>query len=142
MVTESRCRYGVTLSWGIYTQLTNWVDSLRLRKDNGRLSFGQACSLTVLPPLVNCRRRRLPPSGRFANQFDPTTALYKENSMRFADRISRSATAMLALSFIVMLTMARPAQAQTESVLYTFCSLTNCDDGFLPMSNVIMDAQG
>jgi uncharacterized repeat protein (TIGR03803 family) len=64
--------------------------------------------------------------------------------MRFADRISCAATAAFTLAFIVImtLTMARPAQAQTESVLYTFCSLTNCDDGFLPMSNVIMDAQG
>ncbi len=62
--------------------------------------------------------------------------------MRFADRIRRGTTAALALAFIVTLTMARPAQAQTERVIYSFCSLTNCADGSQPLSNVIMDAQG
>jgi uncharacterized repeat protein (TIGR03803 family) len=62
--------------------------------------------------------------------------------MRISDSIRRGATAALALSFIVALTMARPAQAQTESVIYSFCSLANCADGSQPLSNVIMDAQG
>ena len=63
--------------------------------------------------------------------------------MQFADRISRGgATAALALAFIITLSMARPAQARTESVIYAFCLLTNCDDGGQPLSNVIMDAQG
>jgi uncharacterized repeat protein (TIGR03803 family) len=64
--------------------------------------------------------------------------------MRFVDRISRGAIAAFALAFIVImtLTMARPAQAQTESVIYTFCSMTHCDDGTGPQSNVIMDAEG
>jgi uncharacterized repeat protein (TIGR03803 family) len=84
------------------------------------------------------------PSGRFANQFDLKTALYRENSMRFADRISRGAAATFTLAWIVImaLTMVRPAQAQTESVLYSFCSMTHCGDGTNPRSNVIMDAQG
>ncbi len=64
--------------------------------------------------------------------------------MRFADGISRAATAAFTLAFIVImtLTMARPAQAQTESAIYAFCSTANCNDGALPESNVIMDSQG
>jgi uncharacterized repeat protein (TIGR03803 family) len=118
-------------------------DTLRQRKHNGRGLFGQT-SVGPFSPLVNRRRRRLAPSGRFANQFDLTTALCMENSMRFADRISRGATAAFTLAFVMIMTMtmARPAQAQNENVIYTFCSLTNCDDGAAPVSNVIMDAQG
>jgi uncharacterized repeat protein (TIGR03803 family) len=67
--------------------------------------------------------------------------------MRFAGRIRRGSAAALALAFIATLIigtliMAPPAQAQTESVIYSFCSLTNCADGSQPLSNVIMDAQG
>ncbi len=65
--------------------------------------------------------------------------------MRFTDAILRRATVVFTLAFIVgimALTMARPAQAQTESVIYAFCSLTNCNDGAQPTSNLIMDADG
>jgi len=30
----------------------------------------------------------------------------------------------------------------TETVLYSFCSLANCADGWLPQSNVLQDGQG
>ena len=62
--------------------------------------------------------------------------------MKFANRISRSRVAALTLVFIASLTTARPAQAQTESLIYNFCSQTNCNDGSQPTSNLIMDSQG
>jgi uncharacterized repeat protein (TIGR03803 family) len=62
--------------------------------------------------------------------------------MRFDDRISHAVAAALLLAFIVTLTTARLAQAQTESVIYHFCSLANCDDGASPTSDLIMDLQG
>jgi len=54
---------------------------------------------------------------------------------------------MLSIRSIVMITVlaglvAAAAQAQTEIVLYTFCSLQGCTDGTLPDSNLITDAQG
>lgn len=61
--------------------------------------------------------------------------------MNYANRISVGAVAALTL-FFVSLTMAPPARAQTESVIYSFCSQVNCDDGALPAANLIMDSQG
>src|SRR5579871_3352564 len=61
--------------------------------------------------------------------------------MNYANRISVGAVAALTL-FFVSLTMSLPAQAQTESVIYSFCSQVNCDDGSLPTANLIMDSQG
>jgi uncharacterized repeat protein (TIGR03803 family) len=37
---------------------------------------------------------------------------------------------------------ARPAQAQTETVLYSFCSMPNCIDGSAPVGNLVLDPQG
>lgn len=37
---------------------------------------------------------------------------------------------------------AQPAYAQTERVLYSFCSLPQCADGFGPAGGLIFDAQG
>jgi uncharacterized repeat protein (TIGR03803 family) len=62
--------------------------------------------------------------------------------MKYANRISGGTLAALTLVFLVSLTAARPAQAQTESVIYGFCSLTNCNDGANPTSNLILDSQG
>jgi uncharacterized repeat protein (TIGR03803 family) len=42
----------------------------------------------------------------------------------------------------LLLVAARPAQAQTETVLYNFCSQPNCSDGANPQSNLIADAAG
>jgi len=54
---------------------------------------------------------------------------------------------MLSIRSIVMITLlaglvAAAAQAQTETILYTFCAQQGCTDGTLPDSNLIMDAQG
>lgn len=45
---------------------------------------------------------------------------------------------MLAITLLAAL----PAQAQTESVLYSFCSLSNCYDGMIPQGGLIMDSNG
>src|SRR5208282_5794650 len=34
------------------------------------------------------------------------------------------------------------AEAQTETVLYSFCSMPNCADGSAPVGNLVLDAQG
>src|SRR5580658_2014446 len=36
----------------------------------------------------------------------------------------------------------RPAQAQTATVLYSFCSMPNCIDGSAPVGNLVLDPQG
>lgn len=41
-----------------------------------------------------------------------------------------------------LLFTARPAQAQTETVLYNFCSLPNCIDGAYPQSHLTSDGKG
>jgi uncharacterized repeat protein (TIGR03803 family) len=43
---------------------------------------------------------------------------------------------------VLVLITARPAQAQTESVLYNFCSQPNCADGFNPGSSLTSDGKG
>src|ERR1700690_525173 len=50
---------------------------------------------------------------------------------------------VLILMALSMLLAVRPAQAQTYSVLYTFCSQTQCNgDGWLPNGRLVLDAQG
>jgi uncharacterized repeat protein (TIGR03803 family) len=49
-----------------------------------------------------------------------------------------------ALAFLLVLTLAAslPARAQSESVLYNFCSLTFCHDGLNPYGTPVMGSQG
>jgi len=57
-------------------------------------------------------------------------------------QISRGAVAMLAATLFTTLAAGPRALAQTETVLYSFCSLQNCVDGQFPGGNLIMDAAG
>ena len=59
-----------------------------------------------------------------------------ENSSR---RISNTALAAILLTTLIA---SLPAHAQTETVLYNFCSLANCNDGASPSGGVIADAAG
>jgi uncharacterized repeat protein (TIGR03803 family) len=58
----------------------------------------------------------------------------------FAKNISRGAVVALAIGFFA--TLAAMARAQTETVLYNFCSLANCTDGWSPNGNIVRDAAG
>src|SRR5581483_4660198 len=51
-------------------------------------------------------------------------------------------TMVLAVLSVLLLVVPRPAQAQTESVLYSFCSQPNCADGYQPYTSLIVDAKG
>lgn len=52
----------------------------------------------------------------------------------------------LASSLFTALTLtvifAQAASAQTETVLYSFCQMTNCTDGLEPSGNIVRDSQG
>ena len=50
--------------------------------------------------------------------------------------------AMLSLLCALVATAAQIAGAQTESTLYSFCSLPNCADGSTPAPNLLWTAQG
>jgi uncharacterized repeat protein (TIGR03803 family) len=54
----------------------------------------------------------------------------------------RSFAVRLAVLFLATLTATRPALAQTETVLYSFCSLANCADGDGASGALIMDSSG
>jgi uncharacterized repeat protein (TIGR03803 family) len=60
----------------------------------------------------------------------------------FALKHFRSKLILLAAILGLLVAAAQPAQAQTESVLYRFCSLPDCADGIGPSPNLILDAQG
>lgn len=49
---------------------------------------------------------------------------------------------LLAAVLALCVVTSQPAHTQTESVLYSFCSLANCTDGFGPNGNLTQDAQG
>ncbi len=49
---------------------------------------------------------------------------------------------LLAAVLALLVVTSQPAHAQTESVLYSFCSITNCTDGFGPNGNLTLDTQG
>jgi uncharacterized repeat protein (TIGR03803 family) len=61
---------------------------------------------------------------------------------RLALRIAHGAVAALALTLFASLAATRPAFAQTESVLYSFCSAANCADGVGPDGGLIADSAG
>jgi|SRR5208283_473429 uncharacterized repeat protein (TIGR03803 family) len=56
-------------------------------------------------------------------------------------RLNLSALTLVMLSALLLLA-ARPAQAQTETVLYDFCSQPNCSDGTGPQSGLASDSAG
>src|ERR1700691_5608358 len=49
---------------------------------------------------------------------------------------------LFAFLLAVLLAAAPTARAQTQSVLYSFCSQTNCADGAEPTGSLAQDAQG
>jgi len=49
---------------------------------------------------------------------------------------------MLAVIFALVMIAAQPAQAQTETVIYNFCSQPGCTDGLDPTGNLILDSAG
>jgi uncharacterized repeat protein (TIGR03803 family) len=49
---------------------------------------------------------------------------------------------ILAVIAVLVLIAARPAQGQTETVLYNFCSQPNCSDGANPQSRLTPDGAG
>src|ERR1700722_10095594 len=49
---------------------------------------------------------------------------------------------VLAVIFTQLLTAARPVHAQTESVLYSFCSQSNCSDGEYSSASLVSDGVG
>jgi uncharacterized repeat protein (TIGR03803 family) len=59
----------------------------------------------------------------------------------FSAGISRG-MAVLAVTLFATLTATHPALAQTETILYNFCSLTGCADGSYPHAGLVMDASG
>lgn len=60
----------------------------------------------------------------------------------FSQGIARGAVVLLAITFFTTLAAMRPAFAQTETVLYNFCSLANCADGKEPIRNIVRDSAG
>ncbi len=67
------------------------------------------------------------------------------NHNRIFDReVSRLlAAGVLLVLFLALLSgAAQPVQAQTYSVLYTFCSQANCTDGAVPNANLVLDGDG
>lgn len=49
---------------------------------------------------------------------------------------------IFSLLFVLAVTIPQSARAQTQSVLYSFCSLPNCADGAIPAPNLVLDGQG
>ncbi|HKT87969.1 MAG TPA: choice-of-anchor tandem repeat GloVer-containing protein [Candidatus Sulfotelmatobacter sp.] len=56
--------------------------------------------------------------------------------------MSKCGVVALAVALIASLAATRPAVAQSETVLYNFCSLANCADGKEPLRNIVRDSQG
>lgn len=75
---------------------------------------------------------------------DPLNSLgFQENFLRnMAVASLRGAATASLLLLVLLVTAPQSARAQTESVLYTFCSLPECADGTTPTPNLVMDAQG
>jgi uncharacterized repeat protein (TIGR03803 family) len=58
------------------------------------------------------------------------------------NKVSQYFPVVLAAFVFAFLTAAPPALAQTETVLYSFCSLASCADGSVPESQLTKDAAG
>jgi uncharacterized repeat protein (TIGR03803 family) len=63
-------------------------------------------------------------------------------ALRRALTSARRGALMLALLPALMVASTEVARAQTERVIYSFCSASNCADGSDPVSNLISDASG
>jgi uncharacterized repeat protein (TIGR03803 family) len=61
---------------------------------------------------------------------------------RVAQRAFTTLKGSLFLGFWAAFLFAHTALAQTESVLYSFCSLSDCADGSVPPGNLILDGTG
>ena len=62
---------------------------------------------------------------------------------RFVQRaIALSGSLFLGFSAALLFAHTQVALAQTESVLYSFCAMSNCADGSDPLSNLILDGTG
>jgi uncharacterized repeat protein (TIGR03803 family) len=48
----------------------------------------------------------------------------------------------MAVLFVLLMVALQPAQAQTETVLYSFCALPGCLDGSQPEGGLVVDTQG
>lgn len=59
-----------------------------------------------------------------------------------SQRIACGAVAVLATVLLTTLVAPSPALAQTETVLYSFCSVGNCTDGAVPVGGLIADTAG
>jgi uncharacterized repeat protein (TIGR03803 family) len=57
-------------------------------------------------------------------------------------RVANASALLLVVFSTLLLTTARPAQAQTETVLYNFCSQPNCSDGAYASSRLTSDGAG
>jgi uncharacterized repeat protein (TIGR03803 family) len=59
-------------------------------------------------------------------------------------RVPRLFAVIAALAVLVVITIctAQSAFAQTETIVYNFCSATNCTDGQNPLAGLVMDASG
>lgn len=56
--------------------------------------------------------------------------------------IRRAIAIAAATLFVIFAGTTQRALAQSETILYYFCSLSNCDDGKIPQAGLVMDASG
>jgi uncharacterized repeat protein (TIGR03803 family) len=71
----------------------------------------------------------------------PSTAGNTASDGVFRGNVLSTVVALI-IVFLATLTAAHPAFAQTDTILYDFCSLSNCADGVAPSSALSMDASG
>jgi len=80
-------------------------------------------------------------NGRTKRRLNTSDPCPRFGATRVAAVIARGAL-MLAVICVLVMIAALPARAQTETVLYNFCSQPNCTDGLQPSGNLIFDAAG